>query len=123
VSGVEGGDSTLWGAAATVLVALIGYLSVRATARAGRRAGREQESIERGVVSTETLVELVGTYENRLHEVEKRIKKTEQDLNGMHDWKRAAIRYIRALRQHSVHHSPGELLPEPPPELLLDLAD
>ena len=119
-----GGTGDTWlGALATIVVALIGYLSVRAGSRAGRRAGREQESIERGVVSTETLVELVGTYENRLHALEERTKKTEQDLNGMHDWKRAAIRYIRALRQHSLHHSPGEQLPEPPPELLLDLTD
>jgi len=130
VSGPEVVADNWMGAAATVLVALIGYLSVRATARAGRRAGREQESIERGVVSTETLIDLVGTYENRLHDLDERVKRTEtdlsktkRDLDGMHDWKRAAIRYIRALRQHGLHHLPGEVLPEPPPELLVDLAD
>jgi len=113
-----------------VLVAIIGAYATRSAVRAGRKAGTEQESIEAGVISTQSFVDIVGTYEGRLHDLERRARKTEEDLDktkrdldGMHDWKRAAIRYIRALRQHSVHHLPGEVLPEPPPELLLDLAD
>jgi len=121
---------TIWTALASIVTAFIGLVSVRSTLRGGRRAGREQESIEKGLISTDTLIDLVGTYETRLHDLDERVKKnevdlvkTKQDLDGMHNWKRAAIRYIRDLRDHAGRHSPDETLPVPPRELMLDLDD
>lgn len=121
------------GAIAFVLVTLITVIAARGTQKGAARAGEDAQRIDRGVITTESLIALVGTYESRIHDIEDSTAQNKRDLDALGAKHRAAIRYIAAWRTHAAalaallaRHAPDELLPLPPAvpaELVDDLRE
>lgn len=133
----ETDTSSLYGLIGSIVLALISGAVAVLVSKRGGKAGENAEQIERGVTSVEAWIRLVeqqngvvagmaeqiATLRKGQSENDGIIGKMQRDIEFMHNWKRAAIRYILELRNHSARHAPEETLPSPPEELLHDLRD
>lgn len=122
---------------AVVLVALISGTFAFLSARASKKAGEDAVRIDNGVTSVEGWVKLTEGYERRMRSLEESQQTTDQvatelrgvvmqltrDVDALHNWKRAALRYILELYADLRDHVAEEDLPRPPEELYADLRD
>jgi hypothetical protein len=136
--------TSLYQAIAGVLIAIVtGFFGVKMSKR-GARAGEDAERIDHGVDAVAGFIALakqqqesIDSLTRRTKDLEasqevtdsiatalrERVQKISADLDSMHIWKRAALRYIIDLRSHGLKHSPEEALPVPPVELMGDLRE
>ena len=134
--------TNVWALAALALTTIGGVITAYFASRSSKEAGHVAERADDNTSVVEGWHKLVESYNRRLSSLEtsyevqeaevevlklgkdeqdRTIAKLVRDLDAVHSWKRAAIRYLRDLRAWGAHHIPDREMPAPPPELHEDL--
>ena len=141
--------TNLIGLVALVVVTGGGILTTLLTVKRGGKAGEVAQETDRGVDEAERYMKLQTSLMDRIDRQDESIRKqdvfikelrTSQDVNDelmaslrerisqlskdldfMHIWRRAALRYILDLRAFGLRHATEDKMPLPPEELLGDL--
>lgn len=85
------------------------------------RIDRQDESIRKQDVFIKELRASQDVNDELMASLRERIQQLSKDLDFMHIWRRAALRYILDLRAFGLRHATEDKMPIPPEELLGDL--
>lgn len=106
---------SLLGAGATIVVATLGFLGIRYTAREGSKSAERTQDTDESRAALDAWRELLEPYRQEVAALRDEVAALRADQAVNRTWRHVALDYMRKLYKHV--QTLGSEPPAPPPEL------